>query len=371
MGTVRFLLALSVALSHMGGPFALFNGTYAVTVFYIISGFLICMILEGKYKKRTLLFYQNRALRIFVPYWIVVSFTWIFLWYKGIGPAAKISEWAYTFDPLTWVYIVGTNSLLFGQDWGLFLGYSAQNQLYWISNFRESPVAVYGFQAIPQAWSVSLELWFYLLAPFLLRSNSATLFLLLVACGLMRVFACKAGLDGDPWSYRFLPFELSFFLLGALAFRASQSSLYRRLEELMPRALPITIFACAVSLVATYRLAPVAKLDWHLTVFHLPLGLFVATAVALPALLRFSSMFRWDRWLGNLSYPIYLVHITVIWTVNAWGIPEYGKLTPLVFTLLAAVLICLAIERPVDRYRQRRVTQNPSPSGEVANGATS
>src|SRR5262245_65499244 len=49
------------------------NGRMAVQCFYMISGFLISLVLSHKYDPSTAdgrrLFYSNRALRIFVPYW--------------------------------------------------------------------------------------------------------------------------------------------------------------------------------------------------------------------------------------------------------------------------------------------------------------
>ncbi len=75
MGTFRFLLALAVALSHFGTVWGyhIMNGRMAVQCFYMISGFLISLVLSHKYDPSTAegrrLFYSNRALRIFVPYW--------------------------------------------------------------------------------------------------------------------------------------------------------------------------------------------------------------------------------------------------------------------------------------------------------------
>src|SRR5262249_38428241 len=70
LGTFRFLLALSVALSHFGTVWGyhIMNGRMAVQCFYMISGFLISLVLSHKYDPSTAegrrLFYSNRALRI-------------------------------------------------------------------------------------------------------------------------------------------------------------------------------------------------------------------------------------------------------------------------------------------------------------------
>jgi peptidoglycan/LPS O-acetylase OafA/YrhL len=63
-----------VALGHFGTVWGYYmmNGRMAVQCFYMISGFLISLVLSQKYDPTTAdgrwLFYTNRALRIFVPF---------------------------------------------------------------------------------------------------------------------------------------------------------------------------------------------------------------------------------------------------------------------------------------------------------------
>src|SRR5206468_72079 len=39
---------------------------------------------------------------------------------------------------------------------------------------------------------------------------------------------------------------------------------------------------------------------------------YILVVAALPALFELSRRFRWDSWLGELSYPIYLAHLSVL-----------------------------------------------------------
>ena len=78
MGILRFLLALSVIGWHAFGigislsdrpPYQVWNmnlvdGIQAVTLFYIISGFYMAMVLNSKYAGNTIAFYINRFLRL-------------------------------------------------------------------------------------------------------------------------------------------------------------------------------------------------------------------------------------------------------------------------------------------------------------------
>jgi peptidoglycan/LPS O-acetylase OafA/YrhL len=283
VGLMRFLLALSVAVSHSGGPFQVFNSRYAVQTFYVASGFLIAMILAQKYQHSKWLFYSNRAARIFVPYWIVLLPTVAFCAWKQVGFWANISRVDQLFDFGTWAYVVLTNLFLLGQDAGLFLGWTADSQLYFTSKFYESSTAVWGFQAIPQAWTVSLELCFYLLAPFVLRSNTVTLVCLCVLTFLMRVFAFEGGLAGDPWTYRFFPFEFGYFLLGALAYRASTVKRVRVAIDWSPRLIPA--LACMIVLgvlIGWGRSAWITSISSFTTYYGQPIGLFVLIALGCP-----------------------------------------------------------------------------------------
>jgi peptidoglycan/LPS O-acetylase OafA/YrhL len=73
---LRFLLALALAGGYIAGMFGFprigfYLGTArAGQIFYLISGFLMAMILNGKYADTphgNWLFYTNRAVKIFAP----------------------------------------------------------------------------------------------------------------------------------------------------------------------------------------------------------------------------------------------------------------------------------------------------------------
>jgi peptidoglycan/LPS O-acetylase OafA/YrhL len=68
MGVLRFLPALSVAWTHAGLPKRL-SGDLCVTVFFVISGFYMAMVLsENPACGKISAFYQQRLLRLFPTY---------------------------------------------------------------------------------------------------------------------------------------------------------------------------------------------------------------------------------------------------------------------------------------------------------------
>lgn len=368
MGLFRLLLALSVATSHFGGPYLIFNSRYAVQVFYIVSGFLISMIIQTKYKGHTWLFYSNRALRIFAPYWTVwvptLVLTLIYKNFLGGGyydNLYKILSNAPTFNISTSIYVCVTNIIIFGQDLGMFLGYSPTKQLYLTSAFQKSEIPVWQFQLIPQAWTISVELCFYLIAPFLLRRPTIVLILILLISFLMRGLAYQHGLNQDPWTYRFFPFELAYFILGGLTFRFSQFVILSHSHSRLSKGLSWVCTLTALSVLVAWSRWTGLLASW--TVSGQPVILFLFCASCLPSLLKFSSYYSWDRWLGTLSYPVYLVHMSVSELLGTWIPLQIGSLNmsaakpwvQLALTLIAAGLISFGVERPLDRVRARRL----------------
>src|SRR3979411_2191986 len=73
MGSLRFLLALSVACGHFGVPLGFPTSDVAVQSFFVISGFYMALVLNEKYGPGTYwLFLSNRLLRIWPAYFLIL-----------------------------------------------------------------------------------------------------------------------------------------------------------------------------------------------------------------------------------------------------------------------------------------------------------
>jgi peptidoglycan/LPS O-acetylase OafA/YrhL len=91
--------------------------------------------------------------------------------------------------------------------------------------------------------------------------------------------------------------------------------------------------------------------------------IYAALILAIPILFDLTRKNRLDAMLGNLSYPIYMVHPLI--TSMAVAILHHTNVEPADLTALAVILavlvasmiLYLVIEKPVDEIRQRRVTQ--------------
>jgi peptidoglycan/LPS O-acetylase OafA/YrhL len=367
MGTLRFLLAVSVATGHAGcvRGYCLVPGPAAVQAFYIVSGFLMALVLNEKYgPDDTWLFYSNRALRIYVPYLAVFAAAFVaiapltLLLGHGPGYAAALIDAAPKLDLAAWIFLAFTSLAIVGQDVALWLGFDGH--LYVTGSYQTSPVWVQSLQLVPQAWSLSLELTFYALAPFLLRGRFALLIGIIAASLALRAVASRFGLDGDPWSYRFFPFELAHFLAGALAYRIYAAT---RDAAVWSRPVCFGVMAAVIGSVLAF------DLGWRQAGSE-PRLFLVAVAASTPFLFLATRRSRLDGMLGELSYPIYLIHLplqSVLLTLVAGGLPLGVWSVPA--TVATSILFVTLVDRPLERWRQAR-TRRPARSAAGASFGT-
>jgi len=347
MGIIRALLAVYVVLAHT--PIKQchpFNAAIAVQVFYIISGFYMALILSEKYVGKVKAFFTNRTLRL-LPLYLLVAGLQLGAYFAFGFPA----EWhfARVLSPFTVLALVFTNICIVGQDIMMFLGiHIYTGQLYFTSNFYQEPLAAYKYLLVPQCWSVGCEILFYAIVPLLVKCRSRVLVGIIASSILLRIIGTLHGLYNDPWNYRFFPFECALFVTGILSYR-----LYAYLK-VRTVVIPSWIGWCGVGgfifLTLFSRVFPV--LDNNLV----PL---VAIAVLIPALFFATGQNKVDRYIGELSYAIYVTHILVIRLATKF-IPHASTSTViLLLTIPAAMLLQYAVERPIRAIRDRVAAGKP------------
>jgi peptidoglycan/LPS O-acetylase OafA/YrhL len=346
---IRLLLALSVLLDHSRfeqafGFTAIIGGPLAVQAFFMISGFYIGLILDTRYHD-VRLFWSNRFLRIFPSYLLIVVLTLCFVVLFDRG---WFAQWTHL-GLFNGLLMAASTILLLGQDMWMFTGIKA-HELYWTAHFVTSTPPLYIFLLVPQAWSLSLELYFYLLAPFLAKLRSAYLLAFIVVLLAARFgFYYFTGLNGDPWSYRFFPFELVMFLLGIVAYR-----IYRRRQHDhgADRLLYLGVLVATLFFPAWSKLLPsMVSAGWmELAMIFL----------ALPSIFLLTRSGQRDRLLGELSYPLYVCHILCAKLVAQLGLfpGAFGSTVAMVaMSIGVSWLILKYIDAPMSRLRARRVTQ--------------
>ena len=373
MGLLRLLHAVAVIIAHSTPIFGmpLVSGVGAVQTFYLVSGFYMTLILETKYvgPGSYQLFISNRFLRLFPVYWVILLLTVgaavvLRLATGQWGQLAPFVEWRHRFTAATWLALLLPNLVIVGQDWLLFTGLQPQSgDLFLTHNFLAHEPPIYGFLLVPQAWSIGIEISFYLVAPFLVRRNVYQVGALILLSLLLRAYLYYGlGWHFDPWTYRFFPTELAFFLGGTLAFR-----LYTWLKpHPLPRAVIWGVTLLVFALTILYPLLPTPLGDEELKLW----SHYLLILLGLPFVFLLTATSAWDRWVGEFSYPVYLVHFLIITLlriipgVATWGVSE-GALT-LLLSLLVAWLLTIGIANPVEKLRQAQVARLRTPTVKLA-----
>jgi len=306
MGAIRLFLAYGVLLGHecdtarnvqitcdAGWTLNVIGGR-SVVFFYIVSGFLMSYVLDSKYprtKAGTYQFYKSRFLRIYPLWWAMLVFSTV----------TVSAGWLHR-SPLG----IFSAIFLFGSDW--------------LVPFAHYPEQYFGFFPFRTeiGWTLGAEMTFYLLAPWLLRSDRLA-FAALVGSLAVRIVVFFVVSPVGPhaptfatyiiWSYFFLPSTFMFFMLGHLARRVPYIATAGRWPA-------FAIFIAAVWFVSRNGWGPAG--DWFRFNDYATTVLF---ALALPGVFEATKNNRVSNWLGDLTYPLYLTHdMTMSALFGLWGL---------------------------------------------------
>jgi peptidoglycan/LPS O-acetylase OafA/YrhL len=347
LGAIRFLLAFAVVGAHVGRlPYHVGLGSLlAVQAFYIISGFLIALVWDGKYRNRPnglFLFYTNRAARIYFIYWFVLAIS------VATAIVAKLltRDWPsyFTVPPrgLT-LYEIFTNLFIFGSAQAYWLGFDGT--LHYTMDYTASPYPVWRTMTLGPAWTLELELTFYLLAPFLVNLRLRTIFAIIAVSFVARFSWYALGHNVDPWTYRFFPFEIGLFVLGMAAYRVSKMVAWRPSRQLL-----YFLFALTVASILGFDLLGFSHASF--------VYLFVFAALV-PYVFALSRSWKVDRFLADMSFPLYLAHWPVMLFIRdylpvPW--PQFPGILPAIASVAAAAGLVIFVERPIEWWRQARIT---------------
>lgn len=352
MGILRTLLAISVLIAHslplLGSRLA---ADVSVEGFFIISGFYMALILNGKYSdKSTLLFFSNRALRLYPTYLAIllfVLFSNTARWHIRGEASRSLAVWLQLFSDMNWssiLILAITNLTFFGTDALVYYKISSQTGFFSLHGDLPANGSALDLQFIRQTWSLGVEVVFYIMAPALCRLRLIFILPIYFIAVALRYY--WFGWDAHPmdWSQTFFLFRLPLFILGIIAYHWS---LFVQKKSWIFKPLPTLSVVGIVLLSIAYE------------PLHMPPFIYYFSIAALtPFLLEFSNQHKWDRFIGDLSYSYYLLHWVILqytWQIINY-VPHWSfTLISSIIVLAAATLVWFCIERPINLYRQSRV----------------
>lgn len=362
LGTLRTILAIAVVVYHSFTIFGLklCGGQIAVESFYMISGFYMALILNEKYvgvgSYRT--FILSRFYRIFPVYWITLALALLLslFGYFWLNHAFYLSRFISNKECLsltTILYFIVENIIIIGQDVLYFMRIDEWCNPILTYNVLSYKHAGYQYLLVPQAWSISLELMFYCIAPFMVRKKIGwQLVIILTSIGVKLVYANYLNLNFDPWTYRFFPLELGFFMLGSIAYQFYK---YIQTKNVPPQLGYILLVLCVIAVFGARETTIPIKI--------INLVFYSLIFCSIPFIFLAFKDNRIDRYIGELSFSIYISHHLIVSVFHHYIyahfklIHYYGYAVVLV-SLLLAIIFQKFIVKPLELIRVKRFSLN-------------
>lgn len=148
--------------------------------------------------------------------------------------------------------------------------------------------------------------------------------------------------NSDNWKYRVHVFELSYFLLGGVSYKLIKIKRFNPLSGKL-------IFVMIIVYVASINLFTDNLIfKW---------GTYLVFSLAIPVIFRLTSKSKTDKFLGDLSYPIYIIHFLIIAVSREFNITSVEL--RLVFIILLSILISYILNKilnPIEKYRKVRLS---------------
>jgi peptidoglycan/LPS O-acetylase OafA/YrhL len=295
LDSIRGLAAIMVAWYHFtqGNPAFLpkgllkASGSYGwlgVEVFFVLSGFILPWSLyRGGYRLRGYgIFLVRRMVRLDPPYVAAIALTLLLGYLSTFAPGYRGNAFS-----ISWPQILSHFGFL-----NAFIGYT------WLN---------------PVFWTLAIEFQYYLLI--------GLLFPLVISLNALVRYALTLAFLAAPFvfhSSRFMPHYACLFLLGILTFKYKSGMIARNVYLLT------AVATC--SELCYLESGPVAVT-----------GLLTGFAIAFVRL-----ELRPLRWLGTLSYSIYLLHVPLGGRVVNAGLRLPHTLPVQCFVLMAAMGSSLA-----------------------------
>ena len=327
---LRAIAVLLVIFNHIGLSF--FSGGYiGVDVFFVISGYLITLILTHEIQSKRFSiarFYKKRVVRLAPAYFTVLSVVSIIAWQVMLP-----GELTQYFDSVMYATLLMAN-IYMRNEVGDYFSQSAEG--------------------IPllHLWSLGVEEQFYIFWPLLLLlfvgkvSRKYTWAVITTLIVILLFYAQHKLTQNAEKAYYSMPVRAFELLIGALIGFLPQIKLPKKLLQSLVWVSLIILFATAV------------YFDKQ-TPFPGAMALIPCLATALIIYLGQCSPSsnvllsnRLSTWIGRISYPLYLWHwpIIVLFGIYMQPLNAENQVVIVLLSIMLAFLTYQLIEKPSKRF---------------------
>jgi peptidoglycan/LPS O-acetylase OafA/YrhL len=310
----------------------LIAGPEAVLIFFVLSGLVVALPAMSARPFDWVAYFPQRVARLYLPVVasILLSIVWILATSWSTTPSTSLWVQAYRFRLPTWRQVLGTMDLLFGNP------------------LLNNPL-----------WTLSWELLFSLLLPLFVLIAVATRrwwWAVLVGCAVLVGVGTVAG-NG---SLSFLPVFLAGTVVAARLPRLVAWAERRGSERWFLWAgagvliLSLLLLDLHWTLWGALGGAPRFQPEAIAVQFIGAFGIVVLAIIWRPLSRLLST--RLFRWLGRISFSLYLVHVPVIIAMDALFGRSLGVLRivlSLAVALAIAELFSRFVELPAHRFSRR------------------
>lgn len=316
------------------------KGNYGVSLFFVLSGFLITYLLLYEAKAKGSInvfgFFMRRLLRIWPVYFIVIGFGFLLFPLLPFGGDTLNSGWMYAF---------------------------------FLSNIEEIRIGFLdSMNMLTITWSVSIEEQFYMawvvlmaLFPFMRKAKGFLPYLILIVVTSV-VFRFLYVTDEKTLYYHTFAVMSDLAMGGLFAYSCFHGNAHKWISNI-PKWINCLVYLLGIGIILGTRTIFSGN---FIFIEKLVLGFFFVYVIADQAYGK-HSFFKADklpffRRLGTVSYGIYMYHCIVLyylsllfssqgWTENALYLVAF-MLLALLFTILLSELSYRFVEQPILTWKK-------------------